>query len=503
MSVALSSAYAAIRVELSGTAEPIDRAYTPFPGPQAAFDAATEGEVLFGGAKGPGKSHALLYKPLRWVHRASFKALFLRVDFPSLQENMDRAHAVFPRFGAVWNERDRRWTFPSGARYEFGYAESLKDIRRYQGREPTWVGYDEIGQLADELVWATMIAELRSPDPTLLTQACGSANPGGPGEPWLMTRFVKPCGEDGSRIYVDPAEPTIRRRFIPARVTDNPIYANSETYMAKLRTLPARQRQQLLEGKWGIGEGRGLDELDERHIIPAFAVPQHWTVWGAFDWGFGHPFYFGWFALSEEGTVYLIDSVHGHRMLPWEQAERIQARAPERARVRVYAGHDCWNERRAMGENTPTIADTFKGYGIHLVRANTDRVQGLNNLREYIKWQGPDGTVWDPKFRIMDTPGNRRTFDVLQSMMLDPTNPEDVKKRDANPETGEGGDDPYDGVRYGLAARYLRTKPKDPGEIRVNDPAVLAAEADRSRRLAPRLQRRHRPLTDGGDHSGY
>lgn len=474
----------------------IDRRYTPFKGPQHAFDDATEYEVLFGGAKGPGKSHALLYKPLRWVHLALYKVLFLRIDFPSLVENMDRAHALFPTFGAVWNERDKRYTFPSGARYEFGYAETLKDIRRYQGREPSTLAYDEVGQLADENVWTTLLAELRSPDPTIMRQAMASANPGGAGEPWLVKRFVKTCGEDGSRIYVDPLEPEMTRRFIPSRVTDNPIYANDAKYMATLRSLPMRKRMQLLEGKWGIGEGRGLDELDERrHIVRAFEIPEHWTVWGAFDWGYGHPFAFGWFAQNEDGTVWLIDSIHGHHMLPWEQAAKIQERAPERARALVHAGHDAWNEVKARGETTPTIAKTFEGYGIILKKANISRVTGLNNVREYIKWRGPEGAVWIPRFFIMDTPGNRRTFDVLESMMTDPDDPEDVLKRNADSDTGDGGDDPYDMVRYGLAARPAKTrKPADPDSDEIT-PAMFAAEAERQRRIDWRKkQKKQRPV---------
>jgi hypothetical protein len=194
-------------------------------------------------------------------------------------------------------------------------------------------------------------------------------------------------------------------------------------------------------------------------MVPAFEVPRHWTVWGAFDWGFGHPVSFGWCAADTDGNAYLVDSVQGHRMLPWEQAERILERAPERARSVVHAGHDCWNEVKARGERTPTIAETFKEYGILLKRANISRVSGLNNLREWIKWQGPNDTRWEPRFRVMDTPNNRRTFEVLESMMLDPDDPEDVLKRDADSDTGEGGDDAYDMVRYGMAARPAKAKP--------------------------------------------
>lgn len=460
---------------LFAEAKPSAPAYVPFPGPQALFDAATEYEVLYGGAKGPGKTHALLFKGFRELSNPNAHFLFLRVDYPSLAEAMDRAHAHFPQHGAIWNEQKKRYTFPSGALYEFGYAETLKDVRRYQGREPTRIKYDEIGQLADERVWTTLLAELRSPDPTIQRQAEASANPGGPGEPWLMTRFVKRCGEDGARIYVDPEHPTMTRRFIPATVKDNPIYAADAQYMATLDTLPQRQRQQLRDGKWGLGAGRALDELSEwMHIVPAFQVPAHWKCWGAYDWGFGHPFSFGWFAKDEDGNVYLVDSCSGHRMLPWEQAQRIQAKAPDRARLVVVAGHDAFAKRQAMGVETPSVADTFRQYDIYLTHASIDRVAGLNNVREYLKWQGPDGVRWTPRFRIMDTPHNRDVvFPVLESMMVDPDNPEDALKRDADSDTGQGGDDPYDMVRYGLANEPAKPRRPLPDYVDAHDPDIL------------------------------
>jgi hypothetical protein len=366
--------------------------------------------VLYGGAKGPGKSHALLYKPLRFIHRALFKVLFLRVDFPSLQENMDRAHAVSRSSARCGTSAIAGGHVPVGARYEFGYAETMKDVRRYAGREPSIICYDQIEQLADEKVWTTLLAEtsLARPRPRD-ARRCASANPGGPGEPWLMKRFVKPCGEDGARVYVDPEEPTMTRRFIPGRVTDNPIYAKDKKYMATLRTLPKRQREQLLEGKWGIGSGRGLDELDERrHVVPAFPVPKHWTVSGARSTGdsvtrsrsAGS-------RRTKTAPTYLVDTIHGHKMLPWEQAERIKAGAGA-ARTLVHAGHDCWNERGRDGREHADDRRDVPRYGILLVRANIDRVQGLNNLREYVKWQGPDGDDVAPRFFIMDTPGNRQ-----------------------------------------------------------------------------------------------
>ena len=44
----------------------------------------------------------------------------------------------------IWKEQEKVFTFPSGARMEFGYCDSLDDLERYRGQEYTWIGIDEV-----------------------------------------------------------------------------------------------------------------------------------------------------------------------------------------------------------------------------------------------------------------------------------------------------------------------------------------------------------------------
>jgi hypothetical protein len=58
----------------------------------------------------------------------------------------------------------------------------------------------------------------------------------------------------------------------------------------------------------------------------------------------------------------------------------------------------------------------------------------------------------------MDTPNNRACFTQFTRMQLDPDNPEDALKINADA-AGRGGDDFYDCGRYGLMARPLMSLP--------------------------------------------
>lgn len=208
------------------------------------------------------------------------------------------------------------------------------------------------------------------------------------------------------------------------------------------------------------GIGLALSEVTkEKHIVPRFPIPDYWTHFGAFDWGFNHPWCFGWYTVDTDGNVYLVDTVWGREDQPDTIANKVKAAVPLETLKYIHAGHDCWQDHKARGQSTPTITEQLVTHGWkRIARANIARVSGLNNLREYVHWQAtetePERT---PRFRMFDTEGNRRVLAQLQAMQIDEKNLEDALKVDAD-YAGKGGDDGYDMVRYGLASRPLHGK---------------------------------------------
>lgn len=96
---------------------------------QAEFPAASEDEVLFGGSAGGGKSEALVVHALGMAHdpsaitQSEYRALILRRTYGELKEIVDRSRILYPQVwpGAVFNQQDSEWRFPSGARIELSY----------------------------------------------------------------------------------------------------------------------------------------------------------------------------------------------------------------------------------------------------------------------------------------------------------------------------------------------------------------------------------------------
>ena len=427
----------------------------------------TATHIGYGGAAGAAKSHlaraAASITALRWP--GSVCGIFRRT-YPELREN----HIVpfreeVPEFGGrlySFKAADKVAEWANGSRTVFGYLARDEDVFQYQGLQFDVMIFEEATHYSwFQVSWLTG-NRLRANVDGSRPFALYPSNPGNRGHYWFKRLFIdRNFRQD---LNEDPADYT----FVQASLQDNKILMERDPgYVKKLNNLPEPLRSQLRDGDWSAGAGLALPGLKrDLHLIPAFEPPEHWFYWNAYDHGFNHPFSFGHFCADEDGNAYLIDTVTGRHLLDHEILERIRERPTIRLDLAkaTHAGHDAWNEYRARGESTPTTAERFGQAGIIMRRANTSRISGLQNMRHYID---PTRTG-KPRFYVMDTPTNQAVFANLEAMVVDPDNPEDALKIDAD-DFGDGGDDHYDMTRYGLAARPLVGKPEPEAELPVQD----------------------------------
>jgi len=146
-----------------------DVIFEPNEGPQMQFLASSEREVFYGGARGGGKSYAMLVDPLRYCTKAAHRALLIRKTMPELRDMITHSQRLYSKAypGAKWREQEKEWRFPSGARIEFGYADNMTDALRYQGQSYTWIGIDELPQYPTPDIFNFLRSSLRSVDPTI------------------------------------------------------------------------------------------------------------------------------------------------------------------------------------------------------------------------------------------------------------------------------------------------------------------------------------------------
>ena len=71
-----------------------DVIFKPNSGPQTEFLAASEREVFYGGARGGGKSYAMLVDPLRYCTYSNHRALLVRRTMPELRDLIQKYSAI-------------------------------------------------------------------------------------------------------------------------------------------------------------------------------------------------------------------------------------------------------------------------------------------------------------------------------------------------------------------------------------------------------------------------
>ena len=442
----------------SALAEEADIIFKANEGPQEDFLAASETDVLYGGAAGGGKSYAMLVDPLRYAHRAAHRGLIIRRSMPELRELIDKSRELYPKAfpGCKYKEVEKLWNFPSGAKIEFGFLERDADVYRYQGQAYSWIGFDEITHLPTEFSWNYLASRLRTTDSEITCYMRCTANPGGVGATWVKKRYIDPSPPHESFEGSDG----LTRKFIPARLQDNPFLARDGNYEKMLKALPPTQRQQLLEGNWDVAEGAAFTEfMPHLHVITPFEIPVHWERVKGIDYGYASESACIWGAVDpSDGTLIIYRELYQKGLLGTELADLItNMELQDPFSVQGVLDTACWSRTGTTG---PTIGETLQRAGHKLRRADKNRIQGKIQIHEYLKVMQSGR----PKIQIFNTCPN--LIRELQSIPLDKRNPEDVDTH--------APDHAYDALRYLIMSRP-----------RINDTLSQMRQFQRERVYAP------------------
>jgi Terminase large subunit, T4likevirus-type, N-terminal len=283
---------------LTLTIEPeIQTVWEPQNGPQSAFVNCPIFEVLFGGARGGGKTDGVLGD---WVlhaadHGQNAIGLMVRRTRVELDETFERARDLYSKLGAHATYSPRRFVFPNGARITYAYLERDSDAETYQGASYTRVYVEEAGNFPSPTPIMKLMATLRSgagvPVGMRLT-----GNPGGPGHQWLRSRYIDPAPM-GWKVLTD--DTGLERIYIPSRVGDNKFLGAD--YVQRLRASGSPELVRAwLEGDWSVVSGAFFPEFAmHRHVIAPRELPAHWARFRSFDWGSARPFACHWWAVSD------------------------------------------------------------------------------------------------------------------------------------------------------------------------------------------------------------
>ena len=257
----------------------------PHAGPQERALASSADVVIYGGARGGGKTWALLMEPVRHHQNAQFSAVIFRRTSPQITNPgglWDEATKLYPLVGARPRTGSMEWIFPSGMRVKFSHMEYEQDTLSWLGAQVPFIGFDQVETFLESQFWF-MFSSNRS--------LCGvrpyiraTCNPVPEDDPvggWLhrliqwwidketglpiyarggqVRWFVRindelHWGDDPIALVAKyPETLPLSLTFIPAKLDDNPtLVQGNPGYRANLMALPLIERERHLGGNWNV-----------------------------------------------------------------------------------------------------------------------------------------------------------------------------------------------------------------------------------------------------------
>ena len=469
----------------------ISRVWSPQPGPQVFATICPARMILFGGARGGGKTDCALGRQVYGAmeHGYKWNGLFIRKSYKYFAELRRRIFELI-RFGLPAELKGSAQStnylrFENGAQVMLTVIESMDKAEFFQGQQFSEISIEEACQFSfiDQLI-EILKGCMRSPH-GLTTRMFLTANPGGPGHNQVKARFM-PYGVKPGQIMIDDFG--MSSVFIPSRVEDNKILCEGDPeYVALLRSIKDPMlRRAWLEGDWDVVLGGYFSDVWNKfqHVVPFFRPPQHWPRIVGMDWGSSTPFSIGWYAVSDGETTIpecagrtfpkgaLVrffewygcpkgEANVGLKMTSTLVAQRI-AELEDRKRLLGVGGFDRVADPSIFAEKDgPSIAEKFSGEGVVFRRAENKRVSGWDQVRGRLRGRCiemqkqevvlPDGSVeeqvvfekWEPMLYI--TENCTQLIRTLPIQERDETDWEDVDT--------DGEDHAADELRYVCMSR--------------------------------------------------
>ena len=404
----------------------------------------TEREILYGGARGGGKTAAGMawllmgnVEPTGTIADAGYylhphyRALVLRRNMSDLGDWISKAKLMFIPLGAEYTERPCQFKFKSGATIVVGHLDDSDAFSKYQGQEFARILIEELTQIPQENLYLMVLASLRTPFDELRRQVFLTCNPGGVGHFWVRERFI--VNGPWETTYLDP-KTKLSRIYIPAGLKDNPYIGEDAEYVGQLLALPPNIRRAWLEGDWDSMGG----EYFPFRVAPATGEPPNashvyhsteahfepwYHRWLSCDWGYVHESACYKYCQEPNGRVHVYDELVLEQTTPEELGvdigrwlwPELQGGATQ-PHFTLYLSPDAFGRRTeertiadqiakgletVIGQNSIYImpvlvedhSDIFSraslqhGAAVTIQRAANQRVPGWQYMRSLMRWE--------------------------------------------------------------------------------------------------------------------
>lgn len=414
---------------------------------QIAFLDSQQDEVLFGGARGGGKSHVnrigAVEDCLRYPGR---NIIFVRPTIKSAREQFSTAHMakIIPReihdeesqqTVEIWrfNAADSVYTFANGSdsnnpfdggsKLILGGIQTLKDAQEsYQGIEFVSIWWDELTK-ADYEAIEYLRGSLR--DTEVKPKFRAASNPGERSHKEVKKRFVDPYYKIkkknpdkfpeaySSKIawkdsIVDPVTGNtieITYAYIPATLDDNPVKTIRENYLKTLMGLAPHLQKMYREGSWDTYEGKYWDDVKMDDIcldandLSKLGIDFDWEfknskIYMSMDWGYQDYSAVYWHLETSKGVIITFKEYYVNKMLMEDIAKDLE-KINKEMKIKPKHIYMPWDLYVRKGAEFKTASGVVIGEELidlwrynnstSDLKASSDRKQGWANMTAALK----------------------------------------------------------------------------------------------------------------------
>ena len=212
-----------------------------------------ENEILFGGARGGGKTDAGMAWLLYDIDNPKYRALVIRRNADDLKDWIDRARSFYKPTGAIVSGQPSDIKFPSGAIIRTGHLKDENAYSKYQGHEYQKILIEELTHIAREGDYEKLLGSCRSTVEGIEPQIFNTTNPDGAGHKWVKNRWNIP---DEPKDIVITDDLNRKRVFIPSKIEDNKKLMEADPgYVEYLESI----KDEDLRNAWRNGSWAGIN----------------------------------------------------------------------------------------------------------------------------------------------------------------------------------------------------------------------------------------------------
>lgn len=379
-------------------------------------------EILYGGARGGGKTECGIVWLLKGYNFGQARSLVIRRNATDLGDWIDRAKQILKRYISKVRGNPPELWLGSGHKIITGHLASDDAYERYQGHEYPRILPEELTHIANESLYEKLLASNRSTIKGLDARVFCTTNPTGPGKDWVKKRFI----DIGAPYKIHHGHGR-SRQFIPSTIYDNPALINTDPdYLLHLESLPPGLKEAWLEGSWDYTVGAFFTMFDRnKHVFRAgeYVPSPHAHVYRSIDWGYNDPMAVLWHAIEPDGRIFTFNEWYQSGYTDSNAAKEIKERSNQSHKVIAnYGDPNSFSVRIEKFKYGQSIAEarhiSWAEMGIPITMPSNDRKLGWSSIREALssgKWKISDTCV-----KLIEQIGNAQ---------INERDPEDINQK--------------------------------------------------------------------------